>query len=428
VILAMFGVFLAALLIGVPIALSVGLSVVAAMGAADFGDSLYIIPQQILEGIDNVSLLAIPFFILAGNLMNAVGITDRIFNFAEAVAGHFKAGLAQVNVLASMIFAGVNGAAVADCAGLGKIEIGAMKQRGYPPEFAAAVTVASSVIGPLIPPSIGLLVYAYLSQTSVARLFLAGLVPGVLVGLALMATNRIYASLRDFPSNPRASLREVVHTGRLALPAMVAPGFIVVAIVWGFATAHEAGVIACAYALGLGALTGRLRARELWSALSDTVIVTSVIMMIIGFTTVMGWLIAIEQVPQALAASVLAATDDRNVFLLITVVFLVLIGCFIEGVPAKLILVPIFLPIVDRFGIDRVHFGLIVQLALLIGIATPPMGVGLFIVAEIARVPFERVTLATIPFLVPLVLVLLLITFVPEFSLWLPDLVLGPEH
>jgi len=424
----MFGVFLAALLIGVPIALSVGLSVVAAMGAADFGDSLYIIPQQILEGIDNVSLLAIPFFILAGNLMNAVGITDRIFNFAEAVAGHFKAGLAQVNVLASMIFAGVNGAAVADCAGLGKIEIGAMKQRGYPPEFAAAVTVASSVIGPLIPPSIGLLVYAYLSQTSVARLFLAGLVPGVLVGLALMATNRIYASLRDFPSNPRASLREVVHTGRLALPAMVAPGFIVVAIVWGFATAHEAGVIACAYALGLGALTGRLRARELWSALSDTVIVTSVIMMIIGFTTVMGWLIAIEQVPQALAASVLAATDDRNVFLLITVVFLVLIGCFIEGVPAKLILVPIFLPIVDRFGIDRVHFGLIVQLALLIGIATPPMGVGLFIVAEIARVPFERVTLATIPFLVPLVLVLLLITFVPEFSLWLPDLVLGPEH
>ena len=427
-ILAMFGVFLAALLIGVPIALSVGLSVVAAMGAADFGDSLYIIPQQILEGIDNVSLLAIPFFILAGNLMNAVGITDRIFNFAEAVAGHFKAGLAQVNVLASMIFAGVNGAAVADCAGLGKIEIGAMKQRGYPPEFAAAVTVASSVIGPLIPPSIGLLVYAYLSQTSVARLFLAGLVPGVLVGLALMATNRIYASLRDFPSNPRASLREVVRAGRLALPAMVAPGFIVVAIVWGFATAHEAGVIACAYALGLGALTGRLRARELWSALSDTVIVTSVIMMIIGFTTVMGWLIAIEQVPQALAAGVLAATDDRNVFLLITVVFLVLIGCFIEGVPAKLILVPIFLPIVDQFGIDRVHFGLIVQLALLIGIATPPMGVGLFIVAEIARVPFERVTLATIPFLVPLVLVLLLITFVPEFSLWLPDLVLGPEH
>ena len=425
-ILAMFGVFLAALLIGVPIALSVGLSVVAAMGAADFGDSLYIIPQQILEGIDNVSLLAIPFFILAGNLMNAVGITDRIFNFAEAVAGHFKAGLAQVNVLASMIFAGVNGAAVADCAGLGKIEIGAMKQRGYPPEFAAAVTVASSVIGPLIPPSIGLLVYAYLSQTSVAQRGIDAV--GRHQCESLMATNRIYASLRDFPSNPRASLREVVHAGRLALPAMVAPGFIVVAIVWGFATAHEAGVIACAYALGLGALTGRLRARELWSALSDTVIVTSVIMMIIGFTTVMGWLIAIEQVPQALAAGVLAATDDRNVFLLITVVFLVLIGCFIEGVPAKLILVPIFLPIVDRFGIDRVHFGLIVQLALLIGIATPPMGVGLFIVAEIARVPFERVTLATIPFLVPLVLVLLLITFVPEFSLWLPDLVLGPEH
>jgi len=427
-IVAMFGVFLAALLIGVPIALSVGLSVVAAMAEAGFGDSLYIIPQQVLEGIDNDSLLAIPFFILAGNLMNAVGITDRIFNFAEAVAGRFKAGLAQVNVLASMIFAGVNGAAVADCAGLGKIEIQAMKNRGYPPEFAAAVTVASSVIGPLIPPSIGLLVYAYLAQTSVARLFLAGILPGLLVGAALMVTNRIFAEIYDFPQSPRASLREVVDKGKLALPAILAPGFIVVAIVWGFATAHEAGVIACAYALALGALTRQLRARELWSALTDTVIVTSVIMMIIGFTTVMGWLIAIEQVPQVLAAGVLDATDSRPVFLLITVVFLIVIGCFIEGVPAKLILVPIFLPIVDHFGIDRVHFGLIVQLALLIGIATPPMGVGLFIVAEIARVPFERVTMATLPFLVPLVLVLLLITYVPGFSLWLPDLILGPEQ
>jgi len=427
-IVAMFGVFLAALLVGIPIAFSVGLSVLAAMAEAGFADSLYIIPQQVLEGIDNVSLLAIPFFILAGNLMNAVGITDRIFNFAEALAGHFKAGLAQVNVLASMIFAGVNGAAVADCAGLGKIEIQAMKDRGYPPEFAAAVTVVSSVIGPLIPPSIGLLVYAYLAQTSVARLFLAGILPGVLVGAALMLTNRIFASIHDFPQSPRASLREVVDKGRLALPAMVAPAFIVVAIVWGFATAHEAGVIACAYALALGAFTGQLRAPALWAALSDTVIVTSVIMMIIGFTTVMGWLIAIEQVPQMLAAGVLEATDSRPVFLLITIVFLVLIGCFIEGVPAKLILVPIFLPIVDHFGIDRVHFGLIVQLALLIGIATPPMGVGLFIVAEIARVPFERVTMATIPFLVPLVLVLLLITYVPGFSLWLPDLILGPEQ
>ena len=426
-IVAMFAVFLAALLIGIPIAFSVGLSVVAAMAEAGFGDSLYIIPQQVLEGIDNVSLLAIPFFILAGNLMNAVGITDRIFNFAESLAGHFKAGLAQVNVLASMIFAGVNGAAVADCAGLGKIEIRAMNDRGYPAEFAAAVTVASSVIGPLIPPSIGLLVYAYLAQTSVARLFLAGILPGVLVGAALMVTNRIFAEIHDFPQSPRASLREVVAKGRLALPAMVAPAFIVIAIVWGFATAHEAGVIACAYALLLGALTGQLRRAELWAALSDTVVVTSVIMMIIGFTTVMGWLIAIEQVPQMLAAGVLEATDSRPVFLLITVVFLIVIGCFIEGVPAKLILVPIFLPLVDHFGIDRVHFGLIVQLALLIGIATPPMGVGLFIVAEIARVPFERVTMATIPFLVPLVLVLLLITYVPGFSLWLPDLILGPE-
>lgn len=427
-IIVMFAVFMLTLIIGVPIACAVGLSVVASMFQTGFGDSLYIIPQQMLEGVDNVSLLAIPFFILAGNLMNAVGITDKIYDLAEALAGHYKAGLAQVNVLASMIFAGVNGAAVADCAGLGKVEIRAMKDRGYPADFSAAVTVASSVIGPLIPPSIGLLVYAYLSQTSVARLFLAGVGPGVLVGIALMATNRIFASVHSFPQGERKSVRHVAKATWVAIPALVAPAIIVTAVVGGFATAHEAGVVACAYALLLGAFTGRLRKAELIAALTDTVVVTSVIMIIIGFTTVMGWLIAIEQVPQLLASSVLDATNNRDVFLFITIIFLILIGCFIEGVPAKLILVPIFLPIVDHFGIDRVQFGLIVQLALLIGIATPPMGVGLFIVAEIARVPFERVTIATLPFLIPLVVALLLITYVPEISLWLPNMILGPEQ
>jgi len=423
----LFTGFIALVLLRVPITMAIGAAVFASLLAAGFSDSLYIMPLQVLEGVENPALLAVPFFIMAGNLMNAAGMTDRIFSFATCLVGHLKAGLAQVNVLASMIFAGVSGAAVADCAGLGTVEIKAMRERGYPADFAAALTVASAVVGPIIPPSISLVIYAYLSNTSVARLFLAGIIPGILIGLSLMIYNRIAATRREFPSEPRASLKQIGASAVDGVLALIAPGIILGAIVTGYTTATEAGVLACAYSLVIGVWYRSLTWRRLWKALTDTMVVTSVIMIIVGYSTVMGWLLAIEQVPQQLAEAVLLTTENRHLFLAMLLVFLLLIGMVVEGVPAKIILVPMLLPIIDQFGIDRVHFGLIITNALLIGIATPPMGIGLYIMVGVGNVRFEEVTLAVLPMLVPLIIVLAMITFVPPLTLWLPDLIMGVE-
>lgn len=424
----LFAAFIVLIMLRVPISMAIGAAVLSAFAVSPFSDSLYVVPQQILEGVNKPSLAAVPFFIMAGNLMNAVGITDRIFNFADALVGHFKAGLAQVNVLSSMIFAGVSGAAVADCAGLGAIEIKAMRERGYKPEFAAAVTVCSAVIGPLIPPSIGLVIYAFLAQQSVERMFLAGLVPGLVVGFALMVFNRILAIRYNFPTQPKASRARVMSSAIDGIFALVAPAIIVGSILTGVVTATEAGVLACLYAMVLGTFFYRsLTWAKLWKSLTDTMLMTAVIMIIIGFSIAMGWLLAIDQIPLKLGELIFAMTDDKNVFLGIMLIFVLLVGCVIEGVPAKLMLVPMLLPIVDAYGIDRVHFGVVLQLALLMGIATPPMGIGLYIMVEVGKVPFEKVAIAVLPFLIPLTLVLLLITFVPEIVTWFPDLVLGPD-
>ncbi|HAN61032.1 MAG TPA: TRAP transporter large permease [Gammaproteobacteria bacterium] len=423
----LFSGFIALVLVRVPITMAIGAAVLASLVLAGFHDELYIMPLQVLEGVDNPALLAVPFFIMAGNLMNAVGMTDKIFNFALSIVGHFRAGLAQVNVLSSMIFAGVSGAAVADCAGLGTVEIRAMRERGYPADFAAAITVASAVVGPIIPPSISLVIYAFLSNTSVARLFLAGIIPGLVIGAALMIFNRIIAIRRDFPREKRASLRQIGSTAVDGVLALIAPGIILGAIITGYTTATEAGVLACAYSLLIGLVYRTLTWESLWKALTDTMLITAVIMIIIGYSTVMGWLLAIEQIPQQLAEAVLLTTENRHVFLGMLIIFLLLIGAVVEGVPAKLILVPMLLPITDQFGIDRVHFGLIITFALLIGIATPPMGIGLYIMVEVGKVSFEKVTMAVLPFLIPLILVLLLITFFPPLTLWLPNYIMGVE-
>ena len=425
--LVLFIGFIGLILLRVPVSMAIGAAVLLAFLTSEFSDALYIVPQQILEGVNKPSLAAVPFFIMAGNLMNAVGMTDRIFNFANALVGHFKAGLAQVNVLSSMIFAGVSGAAVADCAGLGAIEIKAMRDRGYSPDFAAALTVCSAVVGPIIPPSIGLVIYAFLAQQSVERMFLAGLVPGLIVGISLMVFNRVLVVVHDFPTQARVPMRETLRRGVDGVLALVAPGIILGSILGGIVTATEAGVLACMYCIVLGMCYRTLTPARFWQALTDTMLMTSVIMIIIGFSIAMGWLLAIEQVPARLGEAIFSLTDSQGVFLAVMLVFVLLVGCVVEGVPAKLMLVPMLLPITDSFGIDRVHFGIILQLALLIGIATPPMGIGLYIMVEVGKVPFERVAVAVLPFLIPLMVVLVMITYMPSLTLWLPDLVLGPE-
>lgn len=423
----LIGTFIVLILFRVPISIAIGTATVLTFLTSDFSNALQIIPQQMLEGVNKASLTAVPFFIMAGNLMNVTGVTERIFAFANALVGHLRAGLAQVNVLSSMIFAGISGAAVADCAGLGAIEIKAMRENGYKSDFAAAITVASSVIGPLIPPSIGLVIYAFLAQQSIERMFLAGLVPGILVGLSLMVYVRLRAGFEDFPTQPRATVKEVASTARHGFAALLAPAIILGSIMFGFVTATEAGVLACIYCIILGLWYRELTIKSFSKALSDTAMMTSVIMIIIAFSIAMGWLLAIDQTPQKLADWTFSLTENRNIFLALLLVFVILIGCVVEGVPAKLILVPTLLPLIDAYGIDRVHFGIIMQLGLLIGIATPPMGIGLYIVSEVGRVRFEKVTLAVLPMLLPLFATLILLTYVPQIVTFLPDLVLGKQ-
>lgn len=417
--------FTVLMLLRVPVAMAIGGAVIIGLVWGGYGDGLYIVPQQVLEGVDNATLVAVPFFILTGNLMNVSGMTDKIFNFAMTLVGHMKAGLAQVNVLASMIFAGVNGTAVGDIAGLGQLEVKAMRERGYPADFSAALTVSSAIVGPIIPPSVGLVVYGFLSNTSVARLFLGGIIPGILVGASLMIFNRVYAVRFNIPTQPRATVMQIMRSAGDGIAALVAPGIIMGAIITGFTTPTEAGVLACFYALAIGLVYRQLTWQHVWKALTDTMLMTSVVMIIVGFSTVMGWLLAIEQAPQKLAVAMLSLTDSKPVFLALLIIFFLIVGCFVEGVPAKLILVPALLPITDSYGVDRVHFGLIIQLGLLIGIATPPMGIGLYVVSEVARVPFEKVTIAILPMLIPLIITLILVTYLPTLTLFLPNLIMG---
>ncbi|WOI58326.1 TRAP transporter large permease [Palleronia sp. LCG004] len=426
--LIVIGGFILLMLLGVPVTMAIGAGSIFGLYWSGFGSQGMVVPQQILDGAAKPALLAIPFFILAGNLMNAIGLTDRIFNFALALVGHFRAGLAYVNVIASLLFSGVSGAATADIAGLGQLEVKAMRARGYSPEFAAALTVATSLVGPIVPPSISLIVYAWLANESVARLFLAGIVPGILVAASFIAYIRVVSIWVPMPREPRADLKGIGRAAIEGLPALVAPAIIMGAIVFGFATATEAGVIACAYSLLIGLAYRSLDMKKLWTAFVESTVLSALIMMIIGFSQIMGWLFAFEQVPQAFASGILDAIDSRAVFLGFTIVLLVVIGCFMEASPAKIILLPLLLPVADAFGIDRVQFGMIITLALLLGIATPPLGVGLYLMSAVSGVRFEKLAIAILPLMIPPIVALILIATFPQITLWLPDLVMGPAQ
>lgn len=407
--------------------MSMGLATVLTLIVSGNSSFFFVVPQQMVEGVNSAPLLAIPFFILAGNLMNASGLTDKIFDFASNLLGHIRGGLAQVNVLASMVFAGVSGAAVADCAGLGLVEVKAMTERGYARGFSAAITAASSAVGPVIPPSIPLVIYAYIAEVSVGRMFLAGVIPGVVIAASLILTNYILSYRHEFPRMPRATLRQIARSAVNGVVALVAPVIIVGAILTGVVTATEAGVLACAYAFLIGTIYRGFTFQSLWTALYETVTITTIIMFIIAFATAMGWLFAYEQIPQKIAESMLALTQNKYVFLFLLMFFLLLIGCVIEGIPALLITLPLLLPIADYFGIDRTHFGLIVVYGILIGIVTPPMGISLYIMVGVADIKFEDIVVAILPYLIPLIAMLVLITYVPQITLALPNWLMGAQ-
>ena len=415
--------FTALLLLRVPVSLSMlmaSLAVLVAMGDVP----LLVIPQYVIHGLSKFELLAVPFFILAAEIMNAGGLTRRIYAFALACVGWMTGGLAQVNVVASIVFAGISGTAMADAAGLGRVEIKAMRDAGYDPAFSCAVTLASCMIGPLIPPSVVMIVYAITAEVSVGAMLLAGVGPGLFLALVLMTF--IYALVKSgryhCPTTPRPSRRELARVFWQGIPALISPVIIVVGIVSGVFTVTEAGIAACLYSFAVAVLVYR----ELTVARFARVVVratlsSSMIMFLISTATVMAWLITREQVAAQAAAWFAGLSGEVWIQLLALNVFLIFVGCMIEGLPALLIMVPVLLPVVQEMGIDPVHFGVILVFNLLIGIITPPMGVGLFVVSNFTGVSIESMVRACVPFLVPLLLTLGVITYVPELTLALPQ-------
>ena len=388
---------------------------------------LDLMPRLMTDSLDSFALLAVPFFVLAGNLMNASGVTQRIFNFARALLGWMRGSLGHVNIGASMIFAGMSGSALADLAGLGALEIKAMRENGYPVDFSAAVSIASCTIGPIIPPSIMLVIYGLATDTSVGRLFLGGIIPGVIIGVICMIFVSLWVRWKRVPwGQPEPfDAGNLWRTFKAGVLALVAPAIIIGSLVGGVTTPSELGAIAAGYAFVVGLVYGELNWKRLHKCLIDSVCNTAVVMYLIAVSQVFGWVITSEGVAQDAAQLMIDHIGDPLFGLLIINLFLLVIGMFLEGAPALLILAPILLPVVQVFGIDPVHFGIIMCFNILIGIITPPMGIGLFVAGQVAGISPERVLKACLPFLIPLFLGLAILTIFPDLSLWLPNLVMG---
>lgn len=424
--LAVFGTLVALMLLGLPIAVSMGLTAVLTFLALGEPGLLSMVPQRMYAGTTGFPLLAIPFFILAGNLMNTGGMTQRIFGFAQCMVGHIKGGLGHVNVVASMIFAGMSGSAVADAAGLGLVEIEAMLKAGYDRRFSAAVTAASSTIGPIIPPSIPFVIFGSMTGTSVGRLFLGGFLPGLLMGLALMVTIYIVAERRGYARERRATIRELVASSVDGVAALGTPAIIIGGILAGIFTPTEASVVACIYALILGLVVFReIRVADLprifWGTLEHTIRV----MFIISAASLFGWLLIQQRIPTTIVEGLMALTTHRWAILLIVNVILLILGCFMEGIAIMLLTIPVFMPLMARVGVDPVHFGVLMTLNLMIGLLTPPVGMCLYAVSSISQVPLWPLARELWPYIVALLVCLALITYIPGLVLWVPNLLMG---
>jgi len=419
--LLLFGLLAVFIVLEMPVAFAMGLSAIATIVLTQ-PIPLSIVVQRMGTGLDSFVLIAIPLFVLAGHLLNRAGIADRIFAFAAALAGHIRGGLAHVNVVASMIFAGMSGVAQADAAGLGVVEVNAMRKEGFDPAFAAAVSAASSIIGPIIPPSVIMVVYAVMVQVSVADMFLAGILPGILMGGTLMVA--IYWMVRTgriaAPPTQPMSFPRLGHTFVRALPALAAPVLLTVGLLAGVATPTELGALTVLYAAGLGFLQRELSLRDVFEALRETLITCGVLVFIIACAVPFGWIVATSQAPMKLAQFMMSISDNKFVILAVINIALLLIGCFMETTAILLIATPTLFPLIVALGIDPVHFGIILIVNLLIGTLTPPFGVILFIMMDIAKISLAQMTRAVLPFYVPLFVTLMIITYWADFVLAVP--------
>lgn len=414
--------FLVLVALSVPMAVAIGLAVILGLATASPFPAV-IMFQKMIAGADNFVLVAIPLFVLTGNLMNAGGITDRIFTFVRRCVGFVPGGLAYANVGASVIFAGMQGSAVADAAALGKMEIKAMKDNGYSTDFAAAVTAASSVIGPIIPPSIPLILYGALAEVSIGRLFAAGILPGLLLALSLCVMIAYMDRKHHFPRDERPPLREVIRVFTHAFFALLTPAVILVGLLGGVFTPTEAGAVAVAYAAILSFFVYRtVTVRELPAILVETMVTTAVVLFVMATVAALSWTLVITQSASALAAGILAVSDNPLVFLLLVNLLLLFLGSFVEDGAVLILMTPILVPIATSLGVDPVHFGVVMVLNLMIGVALPPVGMSLFVTAHVAGIPVERMFRAILPFVWPMLITLLIVTYWPQLVLIVPSL------
>ena len=461
----LLGGFLAVMASGVPIAIAMCIASLLYIWMSGLIPPLTVI-HRMVGGVDSFPLLAVPFFILAGNLMNSAGITNRIYDFALALVGWLKGGLGHVNVVGSVIFAGMSGTAIADAGGIGTIEIKAMRDHGYPTEFAVGITAASATLGPIIPPSLPMVIYGVQANASIGKLFAAGFIPGALMALFMMVLVSYYAHVRKYGADvafswPRMG-RAFVELGaivavslalyflwsnetlggfvRFGIPliavmvadkvfkfdafmALLTPVILIGGMASGLFTPTEAAVAAAAWALFLGFVWYRtLNWRMLIKISMDTIETTAVVLFIVASASIFAWVLTTTQVTDAIAAWVLSISSEPWVFLLLANIFLLFVGCFMETIAAITILVPVFMPIIAKLGIDPVHFGLVMVLNLMIGLLTPPVGMVLFILQKVSGLSFEQTVKAVLPWIWPLLATLALITYVPQLVLWLPGI------
>lgn len=421
------GLLVVLFLLGTPIPWAVGLtSVVVMIIEGNFSlVTIGTIAQKVVAGTNNFTLLAIPFFLLAAKLMNAGSITKKIFAFANSLVGWIPGGLGHANIMASILFAGMSGAAVADASGLGTIEVEAMKNEGFDAEFSAAVTAASSTIGPIIPPSIPLVMFGVAGGVSISKLLIAGLIPGIIMGLLLMVLVFFIAKKRDYPKRNLPGGREFLKLAFDAFFPLLTPIILIGGIILGIFTPTEAAAVAALYAFILTVVVYReINAQEVYQVLKEVARETAAIMIIVATSNLFGYLLIKTQIPNMIIAGLLDITQNKVIILLLVNAFLLVVGCFMETNSAILILTPILLPITSSLGIDPVQMGVVMVLNLMIGLLTPPIGMCLFATSRVANVSIEKIVVELKPFYVALFVALMLVTFVPQLSLVLPNILL----
>ena len=417
----MFIIFLVLLILGVPIAFSLGFSSLFYLFAN--GIPLTVIAQKFYAGMDSFTLLCIPGFMLAGALMNGGGITKRILNFCNSFLGHFRGSLALVNSVASMVFAGISGTAIADVCSLGSMLIPAMVEDGYDDDFSVAVTAASSVVGPIIPPSVPMVIAGSCVSISVGKMFQAGIIPGILLGLALCVPTYIISVKRDYPRHERADWKVRAQTTKDAIWAMLMPVILLGGILSGVFTPTEASIVTCVYALIVGVFVYKeIKITDVPRIVWENIRACASIIVLIGLANVFAYILTAERIPQMVANSILSITDNRIVVILLINVVLLFVGMFMESLAAILITFPVLLPVATAVGMDPVHFALMAILNLMLGLTTPPVGMCVCTGAQIGKISAFKAFRATIPFLATSLFVLMLVSFVPQLTLWIPSI------